>query len=24
VIDYVAGYRSLAGTGAGMAFVQWG
>jgi 3-O-methylgallate 3,4-dioxygenase len=23
VIDYVAGYRSPAGTGAGMAFVQW-
>ena len=24
VIDYVPGYRSPAGTGAGMAFVQWG
>jgi 3-O-methylgallate 3,4-dioxygenase len=23
VVDYVAGYRSPAGTGAGMAFVQW-
>jgi 3-O-methylgallate 3,4-dioxygenase len=24
VIDYVPGYRTLAGTGAGMAFVRWG
>ena len=24
VVDYVPGYRSPAGTGAGMAFVQWG